>query len=1057
MKTPLQSAGTVVLAAFLCAAPRIAHANIAPEGIAIIGVHYEINAEEGTPYEHVGTAANINDGDTATRVDTWNGGQPHESTDDFSYVGVVWPALREDAVSRLKLTFATFFDGGWFGPREVGPGAGGVLGTEPVNYLIEPQVQISADGGLTWSDVEFTSNYIATMTGHGIGGGANPNPTSRMATFILNTPQAGIDGIRIIGESGGQASRGFIGVFELEVEVFSSDSDNDGMDDEWETLNGLNVGVNDAALDPDEDGLTNLQEFNAGTNPQVADTDGDGLSDGAEVNTHQTDPLVADSDGDGLSDGAEVNTHQTNPKLADTDGDLLTDGQEVNTYGTNPLVTDSDGDGFADGIEVRMGTNPALANSIPANLAPSGTAILGTSTEAEDGFETPHANAGVAANINDALYTSRVDTFGRSDPYCYVGVVWDTPLTQSISRVELTMAVFFDGGWFGPGGMGPGTNNYLTHDPDDPDFSYLEEPLVQVTTDGTTWSTVGSASNYLSVFNGHPLPTADFGAPTTATAVFVLDTPLANLRGVRLMGSEGGTASAGFLGVWEFAAIDAARTDPNIAREGSGIMGVIEEIGDQPGVRLWQAGIPVNINDGNYDTRVDNWNANANNHIETIDFPASFVGILWPEPREVAVDRLEVTFSIFGDGGWFGVNAADPGGGGMLQAPDFLAEPAVQVTGDGGRTWTTVPHTSNYIAALTGQVIPGPEGLRSATVIFALDTPAAGIDGIRLIGTEGGTSSSGFLGIFEVEVKDVSTLGGPNPAFYATGIIGTNDAIDDDSGRLFPHIGLHRHVNDGNANSRVDTWDGGEGVEPVSYAGLLWPTGRKASIDSLDLTLATFTDGGWFGPPGVDPGPGGVLAGDTYLTEPTIQVTADGVTWTTAAHTSDYLTVFEGHGIGGGANPNPTRATAHFNLTPPQTGIVGLRIIGNAGGASSGGFLGVFELEATGPPPVGMDSDGDGQSDAAEAIAGTDPNDPKSVFRALSATTAGNQFTIEWSSVPGKTYQVQVSPLLTAGGWAPVGAQVPAAAGPATTTQTTLTLPVPAPDQQNYRVIVVTP
>ena len=52
--------------------------------------------------------------------------------------------------------------------------------------------------------------------------------------------------------------------------VVPPDIDGDGMPDAWEEANGLIVGVNDAALDPDHDGLSNLQEFLAHTDPHDA-------------------------------------------------------------------------------------------------------------------------------------------------------------------------------------------------------------------------------------------------------------------------------------------------------------------------------------------------------------------------------------------------------------------------------------------------------------------------------------------------------------------------------------------------------------------------------------------------------------------------------------------------------------------------------------------------------------------------------------------------------------------------------------------------------------------
>ncbi len=40
-----------------------------------------------------------------------------------------------------------------------------------------------------------------------------------------------------------------------------TDSDNDGMADNWETTNGLNTSTNDSALDKDSDGYTNIEEY----------------------------------------------------------------------------------------------------------------------------------------------------------------------------------------------------------------------------------------------------------------------------------------------------------------------------------------------------------------------------------------------------------------------------------------------------------------------------------------------------------------------------------------------------------------------------------------------------------------------------------------------------------------------------------------------------------------------------------------------------------------------------------------------------------------------------
>jgi hypothetical protein len=86
---------------------------------------------------------------------------------------------------------------------------------------------------------------------------------------------------------------------------------------------------------------------------------------------------------------------------------------------------------------------------------------------------------------------------------------------------------------------------------------------------------------------------------------------------------------------------------------------------------------------------------------------------------------------------------------------------------------------------------------------------------------------------------------------------------------------------------------------------------------------------------------------------------------------------------------------------------------------------GVF---ATATAAVTMDSDGDGMTDAAEGIAGTDPEDPGSVLRILSAAAdESGALRLEWSSVPGKTYRVVRSAGVTSAEWVEAVGNIPSA------------------------------
>jgi len=144
------------------------------------------------------------------------------------------------------------------------------------------------------------------------------------------------------------------------TEINNPDTDDDEMPDGWEFTHFtrefyLDPNINDAANDPDNDGLTNLEEYQMLTNPVKSDTDDDGINDGDEVNTHFTNPLRPDTDYDGLTDGWEVAHRYDSLDPADgsidTDGDGIGNGDESSVYNTDYLDPDTDNDGLTDGEE----------------------------------------------------------------------------------------------------------------------------------------------------------------------------------------------------------------------------------------------------------------------------------------------------------------------------------------------------------------------------------------------------------------------------------------------------------------------------------------------------------------------------------------------------------------------------------------------------------------------------------------------------------------------------------------------------------------------------------
>jgi hypothetical protein len=99
------------------------------------------------------------------------------------------------------------------------------------------------------------------------------------------------------------------------------------------------------------------------------------------------------------------------------------------------------------------------------------------------------------------------------------------------------------------------------------------------------------------------------------------------------------------------------------------------------------------------------------------------------------------------------------------------------------------------------------------------------------------------------------------------------------------------------------------------------------------------------------------------------------------------------------------------------------------------------------------DSDGDGQSDYAEFLAGTDPTDPKSLFLVFDPAIVNKTLVrLTWSATPGHSYRILGS--IDGVHWTPYSTWIRA---DATTSQLTDTLPQPKPGDVHFFQLQVTP
>ena len=142
-----------------------------------------------------------------------------------------------------------------------------------------------------------------------------------------------------------------------------TDSNSNGIGDNWETFYFGSLGVVDPDADEEPDGLTNLEEWQNLTRPMVADTDSDGLEDGEEVDTYSTDPTDNDTDGDGYNDKFEV-TNSSDPTDSTSFPPVPDSLISVDLQGSNEGAAFPDEPVLMSGFEVRAGIMTDVWNTI---------------------------------------------------------------------------------------------------------------------------------------------------------------------------------------------------------------------------------------------------------------------------------------------------------------------------------------------------------------------------------------------------------------------------------------------------------------------------------------------------------------------------------------------------------------------------------------------------------------------------------------------------------------------------------------------------------------------
>ncbi len=185
----------------------------------------------------------------------------------------------------------------------------------------------------------------------------------------------------------------------------SEDPNRDGKIDAGETDPTAGNGADDMTVtDTDNDGLSDDYETTIGSNPNDADSDDDGVIDGDEPNgalDSDGDGIInifdVDSDNDGLFDGTEMGFGCSNPDTNSGANTCIADA-DMGMTTTAPLNRDTDGGGVPDGAEDGNHNGQIDMGEIDPNAGADDTTLTDTDMDGlPDAYETS-----IGSDPNDA-------------------------------------------------------------------------------------------------------------------------------------------------------------------------------------------------------------------------------------------------------------------------------------------------------------------------------------------------------------------------------------------------------------------------------------------------------------------------------------------------------------------------------------------------------------------------------------------------------------------------------------------------------------------------------